>query len=201
LVLSIFALLVAASLIGAPFTMSDWAQQADFTSDPIEKSEINDEMPVLQYENLSNSAQEAVRQSIESPDGHYTIYGNEDFPDRFFYSDTVDPGKGMYVIAYENQYYRLHTARGGGFFFVYLFYQLPFIIYGVLLTGVAYTTRQGRTGNRTAALTTVPGIAFHVLGPEFDFPVLTPMQFATLGVLAVIVGLIGLLWAYRESRI
>jgi len=200
--LSIFALLVAASLIGAPITMLDWSQEADFTTEPIEESEINENSPVLQYDNLPNSAQDPVRQAIESPDGHYTIYGQEDFPDRFFYSDTISPGKGQYIIAYEGQYYRLYTMAGGGFFFVYLFYQLPFIIYGVLLAGVAFTPSQGLTGPRTEALITVPGIAFHLLGPEFDFPLLAPMQFVKLGVLAVIVVLIGLLGSYlRENNI
>jgi len=43
---------------------------------------------------------------------------------------------------------------------------------------------------------------FHLLGPEFDFPLLTPMQFVGLGVLAVILVLIGLLWAAtREANI
>ncbi|WP_146418199.1 tumor necrosis factor receptor family protein [Haloarcula hispanica] len=200
LVHSIFALIVAASLIGAPITMLDWSQEADFTTEPIEESDINENSPVLQYDNLSNSAQDPVRRAIESPDGHYTIYGHEDFPDRFFYSDTINPGKGQYVIAYEGQYYRLFTMSGGGFFFVYLVYQLPFIIYGALLAGVAFMPSQGWTGTRTEALITVPGIAFHLLGPEFDFPLLAPIQFVKLGVIAVIVVLIGLLWAYMRER-
>ncbi len=89
---------------------------------------------------------------------------------------------------------------GGGFFFVYLVYQLPFIIYGALLAGVAFMPSQGWTGTRTEALITVPGIAFHLLGPEFDFPLLAPIQFVKLGVIAVIVVLIGLLWAYMRER-
>ncbi|WP_137685342.1 hypothetical protein [Haloarcula mannanilytica] len=104
------------------------------------------------------------------------------------------------MIVYEGQYYRLRTGGGGGFFFVYLFYQLPFIIYGVLLAAVAFMPSKGLTGPRTELLIAVPGIVFHLLGPEFDFPLLAPMQFVKLGVLAVIVVLIGLLWAYLRER-
>lgn len=197
--LSFFALLVAFSLVGAPITMADWGEQATFSSEPIEKSDIDADTPLLQYERLSNSAQDAVRQTIESPDGHYTVFGEEDWPDRFFYSDYAAPGRGMYAIAFEGQYYRLTTYASGGFPFVYWLYQLPFIIYGLILGGVAYTSLQGRTATRTAALTTVPGIAFHLLGPEFDFPLLTPRQFVGLGVLAMIVALIGLLWASLKA--
>lgn len=195
------ATIVAFSLVGAPITMGDWGEQAGFSSDPIKKSDVNKDTPVLQYDNLSNSAQDAVRRTIESPDGYYTVYGKDDFPDRFFYSDTVAPDRGLYVISYEGQYYRLFTSASGGFPIIYWLYQLPFIIYGVLLAGVAYTSSQGQTATRTLALTTVPGIAFHFLGPEFDFPLLTPVRFVGLGVLAVIGVLIGILWAsMREAN-
>ncbi|MGB9965759.1 hypothetical protein [Halobacterium hubeiense] len=195
LVLSVFALLVAVSLVGAPVTMADWGEQATFSADPIEKSDIREDTPLLQYDKLSTSAQDAVRRTIESPDGHYTIFGQDDWPDQFFYSDYSAPGQGLYAIAYDGQYYRLTTSAGGGFPFVYWLYQLPFIVYGLILGGVAYTSLQGRFAPRTAALTAVPGIAFHFLGPEFDFPLLTPRQFIGLGALAVIVALTGLLWA------
>ena len=201
-ILPLFALLVAFSLVGAPITMADWGEQASFSSELIEKSEIDGDTPLLQYDSLSNSAQDAVRRTIESPDGHYTVFGNEDWPDRFFYSDHSAPGRGVNAVAYEGQYYRVTTYAGGGFPFIYWLYQLPFIIYGVVLAGVAYTSFQGRTEARTAALTAVPGIAFHLLGPEFDFPLLTPRQFIGLGVLAVILVLTGLLWAaMREMNI
>jgi|AntRauMinimDraft_4_1070384.scaffolds.fasta_scaffold02512_4 hypothetical protein len=201
-ILSLFALLVAFSLVGAPITMADWGEQATFSSEPIEESDVDEDTPLLQYDSLSSSAQDAVRRTIESPDGHYTVFGTEDWPDRFSYSDYSAPGRGVYAIAYEGQYYRLTTYASGGFPFIYWLYQLPFIIYGVVLAGVAYRSFQGRTATRSAALTSVPGIVFHLLGPEFDFPLLTPMQFVGLGVLAVILVLIGLLWAAtREANI
>ncbi|MDS0222450.1 hypothetical protein NDI54_13970 [Haloarcula sp. S1AR25-5A] len=200
LVHSIFALLVAASLIGAPITMLDWGQQASFSVNPVEESDISENSPILQYERLPNSAQDPVRRAIESPDNYYTIYGQEDFPEPFNYGDNINPGQGQYVIVYEEQYYRLRTSASGGFFFVYLFYQLPFIIYGALLAVVAFLPSQGWTGTRTEALITVPGIVFHLLGPELDFPLLPPMQFVKLGVLAVIVVLIGLLWSYMREK-
>lgn len=195
LVLALLAAIVALSLVGSPVTMADWGEQASFSVEPIEKAEAGEETPLLKYDNLSLPAQTAVRRAIESPDGSHVVYGQEDWPDRFFYSDYSAPGQGLYDIAYEGQYYRLYTAAGGGFPFVYWLFELPFIVYGGLLGGVAYGSARGRFSTRTAALTTAVGITFHLLGPEFDFPLLAPMQFAILGVLATTAAVIGLIRA------
>ena len=71
--------------------------------------------------------------TIESPDGSHTVYGREDWPDRFHYSDYTAPGRGTYAIVYGGQYYRLDTYAGGGFPFVYWILELPFVAYGLLL--------------------------------------------------------------------
>lgn len=201
LVLASFAVIIALSLVGAPVTMADWGEQASFSTERIEKSEVDEETPLLYYENLPEPARNAVRRAIDSPDGSYTVYGYEDWPDRFFYSDYSAPGQGMYAIVYEEQYYRLYTYAGGGFPFVYWLYELPFIVYGLLLGWIAYGAYQGGISARTTTLATVPGIAFHLLGPEFDFPLLAPMQFVTLGILTTIVTAIGLVRAStRETN-
>lgn len=200
LVLALFAVIVALSLIGSPITMADWGEQATFSTEHIAKSEVGEETSLLYYEDLPKPAQNAVRRAVESSDGSYTVYGREDWPNRFFYSDYSKPGQGMYAIVYEGQYYRLYTYAGGGFPFVYWLYELPFIIYGLILGWVAHSTYLDGTSTRAAVLTTAPGIVFHLLGPEFDFPLLSPRQFVTLGGLTAIVVVIGLIWPSTQEE-
>lgn len=191
---TLFIGIVALSLIGAPMTMADWSEQASFSAQSIEESQVHDETPILQYENLSTSAQNAVRQTIKSSDGYHTIYGSEDWPDQFFYSDYTAPGQGIYAIVYEGEYYRISTYAGGGLPFIYWLYELPFIVYGFLLGWAALGVYQGERSIHGAVLVTSLGILFHILGPEFDFPLLTPVQFVGLGIMAAVVVLLGLVW-------
>ncbi|MFC6827115.1 hypothetical protein [Halopelagius fulvigenes] len=191
---ALFAVVVAASLVGAPLAMADWGEQAEFSVEPVQRSERDDEVPVLRYEELPFDARDAVRRAVESPDGHHVVYGWEDAPDRFFYSDYAAPGNGRYVVVYEGRYYRLETYAGGGFPFVYWLYELPFVAYGLILASVAVRTYDGERSPRTAAVLALLGVAFHLLGPEFDFPLIPPGAFVGFGT-AVTVGLaVKLLW-------
>lgn len=187
----LLAAVVALSLVAAPVTMSDWGEPATFSVESVPQSEVTEETPVLEYANLSANAQTAVHRAIESPDGHYTVYGNEDWPEEFFYSDYSAPGRGQYAIVYEERYYRLSTSAGGGFPFVYWLYELPFIGYGLFLGWVARTTYIRGTPPSEAILVTAPGVGFHLLGPEFDFPLLAPGQFIWLGVVATTLAVVG----------
>ncbi|WP_396611545.1 hypothetical protein ACH9L7_15285 [Haloferax sp. S1W] len=196
-VFALLAALVALSLVAAPATMADWGEQAVFSVERIDESQVREETPVLQYDSLPADAQDAVRNAIESPDGSNTVYGAEDWPDQFFYSDYSAPGNGLYAVVYEGQHYRLYTYAGGGFPFVYWLYELPFVVYGVALAWVASRTHRGSLSPQTAALATAPGVAFHLLGPEFDFPLLDPMQFIGLGVAATVVLGVGLAVSVR----
>ncbi|MFW5919615.1 MAG: hypothetical protein ACOC0F_03010 [archaeon] len=131
-------------------------------------------------------------------DGYYTVYGRENWPDRFFYSDYSAPVGGQYAIVYEGQHYRLTTYASGGFPFVYWLMELPFVAYGLALLLVGYRTVQGKRSPRTALLATIPGVAFHLLGPEFNFPLLNPGAFVQLGIAATI-GLVAVLvWTGRS---
>ncbi|MFB6101023.1 MAG: hypothetical protein ABEJ73_00470 [Haloplanus sp.] len=182
---TLFAMLVALSLVGAPTTMADWGEQASFSAERVEESQVDADVPVRQYRTLSPAAQTAVRRAIESPDGTHVVYGREDFPDDFAYSDYTEPGYGLYVVVYEGQSYRLTTYAAGGFPFVYWLYELPFVVYGLVLGWVGSRVPRGERSPGTAALAAVPGVVFHLLGPEFDFPLLAPMQFVSLGLLSV----------------
>lgn len=191
----LFAGLVALSLIAAPVTMADWGEQASFSVEPVEESQIDAETPVLQYRTLSSAGQTAVRRAIESPDDTHVIYGREDFPEEFAYSDYSEPGYGRYAVVYEGQHYRLYTYAGGGFPFVYWLYELPFVFYGLVLGRVAVRVPPGDHSPTVATSAALPGVLFHLLGPEFDFPLLAPMQFVGLGALSFGAFVVLLVWS------
>ncbi|MGB9956363.1 hypothetical protein ACOZ4B_08240 [Haloferax prahovense] len=184
LVASVFALLVAVSLVGAPVTMADWSEQVSLSASKIDASQVRDETPVLRYDELDADAQDAVRQAIESPDGSHIVYGDEDWPDRFFYSDYTAPGQGLYAVVYEGDYYRLYTFAAGGFPVVYWVYELPFVAYGLALGRVGSRTYRGEGSVRLAVGAAVVGAAFHLVGPVVDFPLVSPTAFIGLGVVA-----------------
>lgn len=176
------AALVSISLIAAPVTMADWSEQADLSVEPVGSGELDDETTVIRYENLPASAQRVVGRAIASPDGSITVYGREDWPERFTYSDHTAPGSGQYELVRDGTRYRLTTSAPGGFPYVHWLSELPFVLYGGLL-GVAanrvYRDRRSPTGLAVAAGV---GIAFHGLGPEFDFPVVGGEQFVVVGI-------------------
>ncbi|REA03796.1 hypothetical protein DEQ92_11850 [Haloferax sp. Atlit-6N] len=184
LVVSAFALLVAVSLVGAPVTMADWSEQVSLSASKIDASQVRDETPVLRYDELDADAKDAVRRAIESPDGSHVVYGDEDWPDRFFYSDYAAPGQGLYAVVYEGDYYRLYTFAAGGFPVIYWVYELPFVAYGLALGRVGARAYRGEGSVRLAAGAAVVGAAFHLAGPVFDFPVVSPTAFIGLGVVA-----------------
>lgn len=193
------ALCVSVSLIGAPVTMADWGERAHFDTERVETSELRDGTPVLSYEALPKPARDAVRATIESPDGSHTVYGTEDWPDRFYYSDSIGPGNGLYAIVYEGQLYELTTYASGAFPYIFWLYELPFILYGLLVGWVTHRVSRGNPVTRVGAVAAATGAAFHLLGPEFDFPLLAPMQFVALGTVATVV-LFGLLrWQSPEE--
>lgn len=184
-VLALLALVVAVSLVGAPVTMSDWGQQG---SHYVEQAEdLDNETPVYQYESLSPAAQAAFQSAIESADGFHTVYGYDDLPEEFFYSDYARPGKGVYGIEYGGDLYRLETYAGGGFPFVYWAMELPFVVFGALLGLASVRLERGDESPTAVALTTLVGAGVHLVGPEFDFPVVEPGMFFRLGIVLAVV--------------
>ncbi|MFC7202575.1 hypothetical protein ACFQJC_03550 [Haloferax namakaokahaiae] len=185
-VFALFAAVVGLSLVASPVLMSDWDEQAVLIADPIEQSQLDDEVPVLQYDDLSPDAQTAVRKAITPPDGSHIVYGREDWPDEFFYSDYASPGSGQYAVVYQDQYYELMTYAGGSFPFVFWSYELPLIGYGFVLLWLTKRTYLGRYPIRNIVPLAALGVIFHLLGPEFDFPVLEPMQLVGLWTVAAV---------------
>lgn len=199
-VVALLAIVVAASLVAAPITMADWGEQATFSVEEVPQSTVDEEIPVLAYTNLTAKAQAPVRQAIQSPDGRTTVYGHDDWPEQFFYGDYAAPGQGEYAISYQGQTYRLFTAVGGGFPFVYWLMELPFIGYGLCLGWVAHKAYRGTISLSGTALTIGLGVGFTLLGPAFDFPLLAPMQFVGMGVVGTIAVLGWILVATRKRR-
>jgi hypothetical protein len=198
-VLALLALVAAFSLVAAPVTMADWGEQATFHTEPVERAEIREDTPILQYDSLSIPAQNAVRNAIESPDGFHIVYGWEDAPDEFFYSDYARPGQGEYAVTYQDQHYYLRTMAGGGFPFVYWLYELPFVIYGLMLGWVGYGLLRGRGDVALSTAAVGLGFGFHLLGPEFDFPLLAPMEFVTFG--AISMAVVGAVLVFDGRRV
>lgn len=197
-VLAALALVVVASLIGAPLTMHDWGEQAHVSADPIESSSaVPAETPVLQYDSLSPDAQRAVTAAIKH--GHTTVYGSEDWPDRFVYNGVLTPGAGRYVVVHEGQQYELTTAGGtavGTDPLERTALQLSFVGYGLFLLYVRRQLGRDDLSSRTPATFVGAGAAFHLLGPVFDFPLLGPAGFAALGFVSFLV--IGW-WSVRDA--
>lgn len=200
-VAALLAVLVALTLVGAPVTMADWGEQASLSVESISSSQVDAETPVLRFEDLSPQTQRVVRRAIESPDGSHVVYGWEDAPDRFVYSDYAEPGYGMYVVVYEGQYYRLTTYAAGGFPFVHWLMEIPFVVYGTLLGWVGSRTYLGTRSPRTAVGLAGIGVVFHLLGPEFDFPIVAPRQFAALGLLTTAATIGWLLWSRQDDEV
>lgn len=180
---ALLAVLVGLSLLGAPVTMADWGEQATVSVERADEPQAGERSSVVRYEDLSEPARTAVRRAIESSDGRDTVYGQEDWPSEFRYGDDV----GYYTVVYDGQYYALRTYGGGGFPVLYWLLELPFVAYGTALVGVAHRTHAGSVPPRLAALAAVPGLGFHLLGPEFDFPLVPPVVFVALGALTLAV--------------
>ncbi|GAD51800.1 hypothetical protein MBEHAL_0560 [Halarchaeum acidiphilum MH1-52-1] len=140
LVVAPLAGLVALTLVGAPFTMNDWGEQATLSVEKIDQSQVRNATPVLHADDLSAGGRAAVERAIESPDGYDTVYGREDWPADFTYSDNIAPGRGICAVVNEGDTYRLTTDAAGGFPFVYWLRELPFVVYGLSLAALAVGT-------------------------------------------------------------
>ena len=69
----------------------------------------------------------------------------------------------------------------GGLPIVYWLLEVPFILYGFMLTSVATRSYREGNGRRLTAGLTLVGLSFHLLGPAVDFPVFDPMAFVVYG--------------------
>jgi len=174
--------------------MHDWGEKAAIGAEPIENtSSVPEEKAVLQYESLSPNAQQAIR--VASQRGGVTIYGTEDWPEEFSYTDVV----GQYVVVYEGQPYRVSTVGGpgvGNYPVERTAFQLPFVGYGLFLLYVKRQTDRDDLSSRTPAAFVGVGTSFHLLGPEFDFWMLSPIGYSALGFVGFLV--IGW-WSIRDA--
>lgn len=176
--LAVLALVVAASLVGAPLTMADWSTQSNHAV--VASGGEVDRQAEYQYDALSPTEQEIIRQTIA--EGQYRTYGSDGRVSAFSYSDYGQ----RYVVAYEGTRYEIVTLAMGGFPFVYWVMELPFVLYGLLLGLAVRRLERGTEGPGVVVAAAVAGVSFHLLGPEFDFPVLSPDAFVGLGTVAVV---------------
>lgn len=188
-ILAVVAVIVGLSLVAAPLTMADWGEDAHLHVERVDESAVGEDEEVIQYETLSPDGRTAISRAIASPDGEVTIYGREDWPDRFRFGDAV----GYYVVVKDGQHYRVMTSGAGSLGLLWVLPTLPFVAYGGLLAGVGWRTYDGGASTVVPALATGLGVAVHLLGPEFDFPLLSPKLLIYLG-LGGLVALAGWLW-------
>jgi hypothetical protein len=177
-VLAVLALLVAVSLIGAPLTMHDWSTQSHHAV--VASGDEVDRQAEYQYDALSPTGQDVVRETIA--EGQYRTYGDDGRVSAFSYADYGQ----RYVVAYEGTRYEIVTLALGGFPFVYWVMELPFVLYGLLLGLAVRRLDRGTEGYGVVTAAAVAGASFHLLGPEFDFPVLSPDGFVGLGTVAAL---------------
>ncbi|MFB6136755.1 MAG: hypothetical protein ABEJ42_00230 [Halobacteriaceae archaeon] len=194
------ALLVSLTLAGAPVTMADWGEQVAVSVTPTDEADVYRDgsldrsryEEVVRYEDLPDDARAVVDRTLadlrsSSPDrygrvdGSVTIYGYEDAPDRFEYPGDTSAG---YALVRDGSFYRLTTTTTAGFPFVYWVFEAPFVLFGLALAWVGWAVREGRVPVGDGAVAAAAGAGFHALGPELDFPVLGPRQFAVLGAVA-----------------
>jgi hypothetical protein len=189
---TLVAAVVAATLVAAPVTMADWGEQVSLSAERVDADQVDPETPVVRFEEVSPETQAVVERAIDS-DGSVVVYGDEDAPERFAYSDYTAPGYGLYAVVYDGEYYRLRTYASGGFPFVYWLLELPFVAYGAGLGWVAYRTDRGQQPPSHALALAGGGLGFHALGPAFDFPLVAGAAFAALGVVGTAI-LAGVVW-------
>jgi hypothetical protein len=177
-VLAVLALVVAASLVGSPLTMADWSTQSHHAV--VASGDEVDRQAEYQYDALSATGQAVVRETIA--EGQYRTYGDDGRVSAFSYADYGQ----RHVVAYNGTRYEIVTLALGGFPFVYWVMELPFVLYGLLLGLAVRRLDRGTDGFGVVAAAVVAGASFHLLGPEFDFPLLSPGAFVGLGTVAAL---------------
>ena len=165
---TLVALLLAGLLVVNPAYLSFWHTQYSHSVDPVAQSEVPEKADVLVYSELSPDAQRAFRKAVET-DGSYVVYREDNVPKEFFYSDYSHLGKGLYYVEYQGDYYELYTGAGGGFPFVYWFYEALLAAFGLAVGVVGYRTYRGGSPWPVVALV-VLGVALLLGGPLTRFP-------------------------------
>lgn len=135
----------------------------------IERSDV-----FFEYSDLSSSAREVVRESLAAEDGRVTYRGAGRGAPEFAYSgDFQALGHGEYIVAYENDYYRLSTSADSGFpglpeqIAAALLFAIgaPLTLFGLARTDRARVTASTLFGLGSVTLLSVVGFAwFEVTG-------------------------------------
>ncbi|MFB6280410.1 MAG: hypothetical protein ABEH40_00110 [Haloferacaceae archaeon] len=160
---AVAALLVAALLVGVPAVLFPHAGQPEYhhSVERIDRGEVPPEVEVGSYANLSPAAKRAFDAALADPGGEATVYGEDDRPPEFFYSDYADYGRGIYAVEKGGRYYRLTTHAGGGLFPADLFTRTAL---GLLAGAVAAAGVAGWRRDRTREPAVAAGGGAAVLG-------------------------------------
>jgi hypothetical protein len=109
-------LLVGVTAVGVAFVLFPGAGDPAYVHsvEPIPESEVPEQADVLEYSSLSPEGQRTFRNALEAPDGEYVVRTEAEKPREFSYSDHAEVNRGIYVVQYRGEYYRLSTETGGG---------------------------------------------------------------------------------------
>jgi hypothetical protein len=197
---ALVALLVAVPLLAAPLYAFPAAGQPSYAHsiEPLDRSEIPDDVTVYRYDDLSPEAQQAVDAALESDDGRAVVRGESNEPPEFAYSDTTFWGDGRYAVEKGGDHYELTTNAAGGIDFSpvteRLLQLLGLLVAVVGLVGARYDRERTATAVAGVAGLPLAGTVVHSVGiAEVDAAVLL----ATLGALCVAVAGFGVVTPRR----
>lgn len=114
----------------------------------VSEREIPEGADVMEYSALSPEGQRAFRKTLESPDDSYVVRDEAEKPPEFFYSDYAELNRGIYVVRYQGEYYRLSTSSGGGLGFLAYWIKVGLGVIGAFLAlvgGVSLARGDERT--------------------------------------------------------
>lgn len=73
------------------------------------ENEIPENANIIKFSELSPQTKELISNLIQSKDNSIIIYGEENKPPEFSYSDSAEVNEGIYYIGYNESYYILTT--------------------------------------------------------------------------------------------
>jgi len=134
----VFALGIALLLVTTPVYLFSHAGQPEYhhTVEQVSSSDVPARADVLQFGNLSDNGQAAVRDALTDAG---IVYGEQHKPPEFVYGDALTLGQGLYYIQKDGTYFRLYTASGG-IIPIQLILLLAFVLLGVSVALTAFVS-------------------------------------------------------------
>lgn len=131
---------------------SRWNNDTDARHEP--SCRTDDGQVVREFEALSVDAQAVVRAGLSDPDGRFVRYG-ETPPEFVHGTDVSQLNRGIYLVAYEGEYYELQIYTHRGFSTLFL----QFLLGGAVVAGAGVAGAGGLSYRRRRARPAVAALA------------------------------------------